>query len=830
MATPIPHTAAQSVERIERAAPLPMPAPTPGAPWRWPLAWLAALLVLGGLGAYHWLIYTPHPDRPHLFTALDRLFALGVALLVVGNGLLLGLRLLRALRLTPRFTRLELGSLGTGLGLGLLSLLTLGLGVVHLYYAATFCVLLVGLPWLFPVERAWLVETLWEAGRRLRASAPTFFQLHRSFTTGPGLFDRSVRIVLAALVCGYVALTYLRDLTLPLGSFGYDTYQYHWAIPALLLRAHAMQGFPGWAHANLPFNTEMLNLIALSVQAPIAATYIQDTFGLLFGLLAFAVVRRAFGVTLAWLAVSALTSIPLFMIYTSQSFVEAALLFYSFASLALLVRWLDEGAGVSRNACMMLAVAGACFGFAIGVKYTAVEYIPALLLLLVGGAAYWLWRTGQTPGAPLTYTGVNQDAPVGILSRLRAISGALVCYGVGAALVFAPWLIKDWVYLGDPVYPALASIFPTPLWNPARDQTLTLTFYQFGPAIGTVARFHLWAIDLFIHPKRYGEGTGFTFGPLVYSAALLPLTLGALLWRAWRTRASVYVRQALVAGCLALFCVCGLVAWSESGAKVERYALPIAVLTLLLGGLLCGWLITEALRLSHAHGSIWWRTATTLLALALLGIYCFSSLSEIKTYSFHDVHTSRSVLPLLTAQTSEMQDARTHHGNGWQSDYWRMISYVNQQLPHDGRLLMVGRGSGYYITNRDYVADSGDDWIPYLVSVGQTPNGILHLLQRQGFTYVVYDAFFIRFLVNTYHNTVIAADLPMYLDFQQNYLTPLAAWGDISVYRVPNAQTNAPTAAQASPTTVAQAALAATPINWPALYRRALLSRDARRP
>ncbi len=83
------------------------------------------------------------------------------------------------------------------------------------------------------------------------------------------------------------------------------------------------------------------------------------------------------------------------------------------------------------------------------------------------------------------------------------------------------------------------------------------------------------------------------------------------------------------------------------------------------------------------------------------------------------------------------------------------------------------------------MADSGGDWVPYLVSTGKTPDGMLRLLHEERFTYVVYDAGLMDWLTHVYHNGVIAAYLPAYLDFQQHDLIPIATWGAISLYQVP---------------------------------------------
>ncbi len=102
---------------------------------------IAALLLLVTATLYHYLIYLPQPDRPHRFTLLDDVFALGVVLLIGAAGLVLGRRVLTAFTLRG-MTRLEQGALSLGLGWGVLSFAVLLLGLVHLLYTWT---LLIGL-------------------------------------------------------------------------------------------------------------------------------------------------------------------------------------------------------------------------------------------------------------------------------------------------------------------------------------------------------------------------------------------------------------------------------------------------------------------------------------------------------------------------------------------------------------------------------------------------------------------------------------------------------------------------------------------------------------
>lgn len=732
---------------------------TPRLRWggRWSWWWLGMVVCMGGLGAYTALVYAPQRDRPHAFTVLAFLFSMGVAGAVVFAGTLLGLRLFRSLRIAGCFTRDDYVVLATGVGLGAVSLAVLGFGMLHLYYGWTFAVLLSVLPWLLPQERHWLARYLNDLPRRFRL-------VH---WRGLPLPDYFARIILGSICLSAFCLSFLRDLTPPSSGFGYDTYQYHWAVPALLLRYHGWVGFPGWAHANLPFNTEMLNLVALSLNAPKAATLLQDTFGLLNALLLFSFVRRRFSEIVAWLAVAAQVSVPLLIAYTSQSYVETALIFYGFATVVVLVRWLERGAGTQRRNGVLLALAGVCVGLAIGVKYTAVEYLPAVLLLVLGGLIIGAWRH---------YAQTRRVFPA-ISSSARGI----VLFGGAALLVFAPWAIKNWIYLGNPVYPALASIFGAPLWNTTRDRTLEATFRSFGSHTHVATQQGFFALDMFFHPGRYGEGEKQSPGLIaLYAVLAVPFLIitffnrQRLVRRAGTDRLGwMYERRRVLAiGTLALCVVARFSIWTLSGAHVERYALPAIMISTTLGAVLIGMMVVAAAR------------RVPLIACLLVVLVSVMLIGQESTYFFQALGV-RTPLPLLLGQTSEDRFMRNEDPRGMPADFWHMTDYINTRLPHDGKLLMLGRGTGYFFANRDYVADSGGDWVPYLVSEGKTPDGILRILRSQGFTYVVYDARVMRWLTGRYHNTVLAASIPTYLDFQRRRLIYIGKWGDISLYRVP---------------------------------------------
>jgi hypothetical protein len=718
----------------------------------WALKLAGLSCVITALGVYHFAVYVPHPNQPHVLTLLDRVFNGLIATVIIASATVLGLRILNALGLGQRFSSAEAIGLAGGIGLLSLSVLTLPVGILEMYYAPVFAALLAAPILLFGTERHLLLG----AARSLGSRA-----LRARFRPQQLSFDGIVRGYTATL-CGLtLALTFGRDLTMPSLFTGYDTYQYHWAIPALMLESHKLRAFPGWAHANLPFGTEMLSLVALAFQAPFAALLVLDSFLLFAAIVLFVTVRRHFSTTAAWFAATTLTTVPLLIVYTSQAMVEPALIYFGLALLATLTAWMSKALDGGELDWRLAALIGLLSGAAIATKLMGIYYVPAVVIALAIGVA---------AAANARTSGVARR------TALRESAATLMAFALGALAMFGPWALKNWLLLGNPVYPALQAVFGSPLWNGTRDQTLASTFASFGPKSGLTARWHLYALDLFVHQWRYGEGVGFAPG---FMALFLLAFASPFCWialrRRWlaqpgRTRGGVVL---LGVAALIMFSTAGL--WTFSGALVERYALPYIMLANIVGAVLLAW----AAERTHLPLARW--LALTLL-LSICSLQAWISLFRPGYSDSPD----RSPITLLLGQVSETEQLRDRVIGVQPLEFWQMTDYVNQRLPRSGRLLMLGRGSGYFFEQRDYVADSGGDWVPYLVSTGRTSDGMLRELHRLGYRYIVYDADLMRWLVTTYQNKVLARDLPVYLAFQQSRLTLLASWRGIALYAVPN--------------------------------------------
>ena len=262
-----------------------------------------------------------------------------------------------------------------------------------------------------------------------------------------------------------------------------DGITYHLGLPAEYIR---LGGFPDRVtfYGMVPQGMEMLYTMAFAFGRHSAAKLVEFAFFVATVPLIFRVGRRLGMNDLACLvAVVFYFCAPVVGLTGSCSYNDAAAVFFLLAALYLLLQ--DE----SR---LVLLAAGALAGFCYAIK------LPGILVPTV--AVLWL-----------------------ALHR-KFKSAALVA--AGAALVVAPWMIRNTVFTGNPTAPLLNSVFPNPYFHVATEAELAANLRSLGP----VAPSHVpWEL-------AFGDHLTGTFGPLFLALPIGLLALrrreGRLLWAA----------------------------------------------------------------------------------------------------------------------------------------------------------------------------------------------------------------------------------------------------------------------------------------------------------
>jgi len=356
---------------------------------RWLIAVSVAVLwVFVIYAAYYWA-HKPFSGG-NLVIVLDIVIWLGLLLVATALG-----------RLSRRWfdysTPLEEIAFSAALGLGALSLLTFGLGLVGLFHRWLFWLLFLVLAViLFPQIRA-IVNQLREG-----PILPTGTRLNRTL----------------AIYLGFIlTLAFFQCLTPPIA---WDSQVYHLTGPKLYLQAHRLPVDIDIPYLGFPSLLEMLFTAGLLLKGDIVAKLIHYAYGFLTLLALFAFAGRYFNRKVAWLSMAIFYSVPSLVLISTWAYVDLGLIFYELTAFYALMRWLEA------KDKRWLALTAILCGLAMGVKYTSV-ILPITLALVIA----------------------LKVRPEG----LKEMAQVLLLFGLLAIVVASPWYLKNFFSTGNPFYP-----------------------------------------------------------------------------------------------------------------------------------------------------------------------------------------------------------------------------------------------------------------------------------------------------------------------------------------------------------------------------------------
>ena len=207
---------------------------------------------------------------------------------------------------------------------------------------------------------------------------------------------------------------------------GYDAHEYHLAVPQQYLRAGAWIAFPYNVYAAFPMNVEMLYLWPIAAESTTGCKTVNLVFAFLTAL---ALIRLAkmWGIS-EWLTV------PVVFLGTGQVMrmvLSANIDIALTCSTAVLLLAYERFHHKKRSIDLYMMIAA--LGFGLGAKYIAIISILAPFLALI------------------LYDG--------FMLRRRDLIKPMFLAICGAALLFAPWLIRNLLIYHNPVYPLLPELF-----------------------------------------------------------------------------------------------------------------------------------------------------------------------------------------------------------------------------------------------------------------------------------------------------------------------------------------------------------------------------------
>lgn len=581
-------------------------------------------------------------ELSHLENLPQRLPIVAAAALIAAAAMSVGGLILRGLGLRQILSRAERWVVGFGLGAALLGVLTLiagRLGLLSPWSAR------IGLVVIAATETVLLVREILE-----RRSSTT----SRTERAGGGWSTLLSTLGFTSLAGPFLVLMALGSM---LPTIDFDAIEYHLQGPKEFYQAGRITFLEHNVYTSMPFGVEMLHLLGMEVlddwwwgalvgqllialHAPMAAGAIALT------------ARRLATPRAAWFAALVYLTTPWVYRLGVLPYVEGPLAFYHAALMyAALRAWQESDHLIARK---IWAVAGLLAGGAMACKY------PALISAVI---------------------------PLGLVASVDSVrrrsGSAVLAFSIGWAVIMTPWLAKNVIDTGNPVYPLGYKVFGASYWDQAMEKkfanghaTQPITAPLFWRSIVDVAGRSDWQSPLYL--------------------ALAPL--------AFLRKGSRWAAVVLWGYVVYLF-----LTWWLLTHRLDRFWLPILPVAAVLAGL----------------GADWTRRKLWMVLLGLIVAVAFITNLAYSSTALTAMTDWTADLTLLRTSVPKMLDPA--------------LFEADQSLPPGSKILIVGQAAVFHVNHPILYNTVFDEEIFETLARDKTPEQVLANLKHLGVTHIYVD-------------------------------------------------------------------------------------------
>jgi len=387
-------------------------------------------------------------------------------LTIVCSAFVLGRRVIKWFKIQLPYL-LEEFVLNVGIGLGILSLIMLGLGFSRLFYPTVAYTLITLLNIFFVYELKDFLPRI------------KFINLKK--------LDKTTKFLLIIFgLCTF--FKFLKAYIPPLTS---DVLLYHLTLPRYFIEFHKIYDVSKifWG-SEIPLQLEMLYTLGMLLRNDIVAQLILSFYGLLGALTIVVIIKRFADVKISILAAILYSSLPSIIIYSGTCMIDIGLAFYILLAVYTFLCWVES----SKDGWLLIS--GVTCGLAMGAKYWGGITLTLLLLAIIF---------------------------IKITQRERRLNFASIIkysfiFGLLFLLVFSPWMIKAYLHTDNPVYPFMSNLFYPSNWNAFVENTFTSSLESFR------AEFMSW-VDMIMNFKKYYHDDPYRLihGLLYFNIQFFPL-------------------------------------------------------------------------------------------------------------------------------------------------------------------------------------------------------------------------------------------------------------------------------------------------------------------
>ncbi|MFC1577592.1 ArnT family glycosyltransferase [Thermodesulfobacteriota bacterium] len=503
-----------------------------------------------------------------------------------------------------------------------------------------------------------------------------------------------------------------------------DALTHHLAVPKLYLQHGGIYEIPSIVFSYYPMNIDLLYLIPMYFENDIAPKYIHFLFALLTAGLIFAYLRKKLGSVWGLFGALFFLSVPAIVKLSITVYVDLGLVFFSTAALTSLLKWIEY-----RFQVRYLILSAICCGLALGTKYNGLLVLFILMLFIP-----FVFLSNSKNKFKVKE---SADKATLIKIQLKAVGFGAIFFII-ALLVFSPWMIRNYVWKANPIYPLYDNVFNRQIpvspytqtgsqaLEPAADlqQKSKAKSTRWGPfAIRKVIYGESWWEIVLIPVRIFFQGRD--DNPRYFDGKLNPFLFLLPLFAFFQLKSDspAIITDKKILGFFTILFI--LYAFLQTDMRIRYIAPTIPPLVVLstFGFYQIHKFIARQWSQNRGQGV---QIAVVVLAAV---IFIFNALYIIHQFKLVDPFSYISGRVGRNAYITRYRPEYT------------VIQYANRHLAADARLLVLFMGNRRYYSDRELIF--GNNLFLKSVKKVNSARAILNDLQKRGFSHLLirYDLF-----------------------------------------------------------------------------------------
>jgi 4-amino-4-deoxy-L-arabinose transferase-like glycosyltransferase len=501
----------------------------------------------------------------------------------------------------------------------------------------------------------------------------------------------NIKVLLIICLTALIFCVVLLSLVPPVSK---DELVHHLAVPKLYLKHGGIYEIPFMDYSYYPMNLEMLYTVPLFFGNDIIPKFIHFTFALLTSCLIFYYLKRRADTIYALFGAVFFLSIPIILKLSITAYVDLGEIFFSFAALILLLKWIKTGFKYK-----FLVFSAIMCGLALGTKYSGLVTLAILTFFV-----------------PFVFSRYGK----GKASRLNNPILLCLAFFLISLLVFSPWMIRDYHWKGNPIYPLYNQAFNQFKYKNGFSDKSDSKQVNYGLFEYRAMVYRETGLQIALLPLRiFFQGKD--DNPQYFDGKLNPLLLFLPFWAFYRRKDEPeYLRREkkILLAFSILFFFFTVFTTALRTRYISSIIPPLTVLS--------SFGILNLVKIAQSISYRLVRNVCIFLVIMVPG-FAFAINGNYIREQFKYVNP----LPFILGDVS-----RDQYINLYIPEY-SAIRYVNDNLDSKAKVFFVFTGNRSYYCEKDYFLDNDMSFLKKLINNASRPDNILNDLTKLNITHLL---------------------------------------------------------------------------------------------